>query len=197
MKTVLSALAAAIFTVAAPAWGSVVVIGNDAGHQCYLSARFNLDPAQGIDACNHALLAPLSRIERAGTHVNRGVMEAALGEEDKALEDFDQAIAENPGLGDGYLNRGAMLVNRKKYSEARADIERGIALGPSMPEVGYYDLGVVEQALGLYEKAYADYRQALSLAPYFQPAIHALEDFSHAPLPAGLPVLARRATVRP
>ena len=111
-----------------------------------------------------------------------------LGEEDKALEDFDRAIAENPGLGDGYLNRGAMLVNRKRFAEARTDIERGIALGPSMPEVGYYDLGVVEQALGLYEKAYADYRQALSLAPYFQPALHALEDFTHAPLPAGLPV---------
>lgn len=189
MKTVLSALAAAIFTVAAPAWGSVVVIGNDAGHQCYLSARFNLDPAQGIDACNHALLAPLSRIERAGTHVNRGVMEAALSQEDKALADFDLAITENPDLGDGYLNRGAMLVDLKRFTEARDDILRGIALGPTMPEVGWYDLGVVEQALGHDDDALANFHKALSLAPYFQPAVHALENFSRGgPFQAESPV---------
>ena len=168
----------ALLVMTAPVGASVVVIGSDAGYQCYLSARFNLDPAQGIDACNHALLAPLSRIERAGTHVNRGVMEAALEQEDKALADFDLAVAENPKLGDGYLNRGAMLVNLKRLPEARDDILHGIALGPTMPEVGWYDLGVVEQALGHDEAALTNFRKALSLAPYFQPAVHALENFS-------------------
>ena len=188
MKIALAALAAALFLAVAPAAASVVVIGSDAGYQCYLSARFNLDPVQGIDACNHALLAPLSKVERAGTHVNRGVMEAALEQEDKALADFDLAIAENPRLGDGYLNRGAMLVNQKRYAEARDEILRGIALGPTMPEVGYYDLGVVEQALGQEEEAQANFRKALSLAPTFQPAVHALENFSRGPLQIALPV---------
>jgi tetratricopeptide (TPR) repeat protein len=181
-------LAAALLVIAMPAGASVLVIGSDAGYQCYLSARFNLDPAAGIDACNHALLAPLSRLERAGTHVNRGVMEAALEQEDKALADFDLAIAENPKLGDGYLNRGAMLVNLKRFSEARDDILLGIALGPTMPEVGYYDLGVVEQALGHDEDALANFRKALSLAPNFQPAVHALENFSRGPFPVETPV---------
>ena len=188
MKIPCAMLAAALFFAAMPATASVVVIGSDAGYQCYLSARFNLDPAQGIDACNHALLAPLSRLERAGTHVNRGVMEAALEQEDKALADFDLAISENPGLGDGYLNRGAMLVNLKRYGEARDDILHGIALGPTMPEVGYYDLGVVEQALGKEEEALANFRKALTLAPTFQPAVHALENFSNEPLRAEIPV---------
>jgi len=183
-----SAFAAAFLVMTAPANASVVVIGSDAGYQCYLSARFNLDPAQGIDACNHALLAPLSRVERAGTHVNRGVMEAALEQEDKALADFDLAVTENPKLGDGYLNRGAMLVNLKRFGEARDDILHGIALGPTMPEVGWYDLGVVEQALGHDEDALANFRKALSLAPYFQPAVHALENFSRGPLPIEIPV---------
>ncbi len=173
---------------ASPAGASVLVIGTEPGYQCYLSARFNLDPAAGIVACDHALLRPLSRIERAGTHVNRGVMEAALDQEDKALADFDLAIAENPALGDGYLNRGAMLVNRKRFAEARDAILRGVTLGPSMPEVGYYDLGVVEQALGHDEAALANYHKALSLAPYFQPAVHALENFSREPLQVGIPV---------
>ena len=173
---------------AGSAAASVLVIGTEPGYQCYLSARFNLDPAAGIDACNHALLRPLSRIERAGTHVNRGVMEAALNQEDKALADFELAIAENPDLGDAHLNRGAMLVNRKRFAEARDAILRGVALGPSMPEVGYYDLGVVEEALGHSEEARADFQKALSLAPYFQPAVHALENFSQDPLEPGIPV---------
>jgi tetratricopeptide (TPR) repeat protein len=188
MKIPYAMLVAALCFAAMPTEASVVVIGSDAGYQCYLSARFNLDPAQGIDACNHALLAPLSRLERAGTHVNRGVMEAALEQEDKALADFDLAIAENPGLGDGYLNRGAMLVNLKRYGEARDDILHGIALGPTMPEVGYYDLGVVEQALGRNEDALANFRKALTLSPDFQPAVHALENFSSGPLPIETPV---------
>ena len=184
-----AALAGALACLAAaPAFASVMVIGNDAGYQCYLSARFNLDPAEGIKACDQALLQPLSRPERAGTHVNRGVMEAALEQEDKALADFDLAVQENPKLGDGYLNRGAMLVNRKRYAEARDDIVKGIALGPSMPEVGYYDLGVVEQALGHDEEALSNFRKALSLAPYFQPAVHALENFSRGPAEISLPV---------
>jgi tetratricopeptide (TPR) repeat protein len=180
-------LAAALMSMAGPASAAVTVLGGGPGNGCYMAARFNMDPATGILSCNQALLAPLSRADRAGTHVNRGVMEAALGQEDKALEDFDLAVAENPSLGDGYLNRGAMLVNRKQYAQAQADIERGIALGPSMPEIGYYDLGVVEQALGHYDRAHAQFQQALILAPYFQPAIHALENFSRAPLPAELP----------
>jgi len=182
------ALATAPIFFVMPASASVVVIGSDAGYQCYLSARFNLDPAQGIEACNHALLAPLSRTERAGTHVNRGVMEAVLEQEDKALADFNLAVTENPKLGDGYLNRGAMLVNLKRFGEARDDILQGIALGPTMPEVGYYDLGVVEQALGHDEEALANFHKALSLAPYFQPAVHALENFSRGPLQIEIPV---------
>ena len=188
MRGPCAALAVILVLLSAPAFASVMVIGSDAGYQCYLSARFNLDPAQGIEACDQALLQPLSRVERAGTHVNRGVMEATLEQEDKALADFDMAIAENPKLGDGYLNRGAMLVNRKRLAEARDDIVKGIALGPSMPEVGYYDLGVVEQALGHDEEALTNFRKALSLAPYFQPAIHALENFTRAPAQIPLPV---------
>ena len=188
MKRIGAAVTIMLALLAGRAQASVAVIGSDAGYQCYLSARFNLDPAQGIEACNHALLAPLSRVERAGTHVNRGVMEAALQQEDKALADFDQAIAENPKLGDGYLDRGAMLVNRKRFAEARQSILQGIALGPSMPEVGYYDLGVVEQALGNDAEALANFRTALSLAPYFQPAVHALENFSREPLAVEIPV---------
>jgi tetratricopeptide (TPR) repeat protein len=180
-------IVAGLTAAAGPAIASVVVLGGGPGHDCYLAARFNLDPATGISSCNEALLAPLSRVDRAGTHVNRGVMEAALGREDKAIADFDQAIVENPNLGDGFLNRGAMLVNRKQYAEARADIEHGIALGPSMPEIGFYDLGVVQQALGRTDKALASFQRALELAPYFQPAIHALKNFSNGPLPAELP----------
>jgi tetratricopeptide (TPR) repeat protein len=177
----------ALAVMAGQASAAVSVLGGGPGNECYMAARFNFDPPTGISACTQALLKPLSRLDRAGTHVNRGVMEAAMGREDKALEDFNQAVLENPHLGDGYLNRGAMLVNQKRYAEARADIERGIALGPSMPEIGYYDLGVVEQAMGHYDRARADFLQALTVAPYFQPAVHALENFTTVPLQAELP----------
>jgi hypothetical protein len=46
---------------------------------------------------------------------------------------------------------------------------------------------VVEQALGHYDKAHADFQQALKLAPYFQPAVQALENFTTTPLRAELP----------
>jgi tetratricopeptide (TPR) repeat protein len=180
-------LATGLTFTAGPGQAAVTVLGGGPGNQCYMAARFNLDPETGISFCNEALLAPLSRLDRAGTHVNRGVMEAGLGQEDKALEDFNRAVAENPGLGDGYLNRGAMLVNRKLYAEARIDIMRGIALRPSMPEVGYYDLGVLEQALGHFEDARYNFQRALLVAPYFQPAVQALENVTDGPLPVELP----------
>ena len=187
MKFLRLTLMAALACAAGPASAAVTVLGGGPGNECYLAARFNLDPVTGISACNQALLAPLSRLDRAGTHVNRGVMEAALGQEDKALEDFNQAVLENPRLGDGYLNRGAMLVNRKRYAEAQADMEHGIRIGAPMPEIGFYDLGVMEQALGHTDRARADFLQALSVAPYFQPAIQALQNAAAAPLQAELP----------
>ena len=69
--------------------------------------------------------------------------------------------------------------------EALDDIEKGIALGISSPQIGYYDRAIANEALGNFKAAYEDYRQALTLAPDFTRASDQLKRFRIVEKPDG------------
>jgi len=157
-------------------------VGNNLAHGCYVSAltavktgaRFALD---GIGECDAALAGPLGEHDRAATLDNRGILHDVAGNNQAAWADFDASIKLNPALGDAWLNRGATLIRMKKAEQALPDIRHGVELGASLPEIGYYDLGVAEQSLGHIPEAYAAYKEALAANPAFTPAVEALKNF--------------------
>jgi len=150
---------------------------------CFTHARFGFDPISGIKTCTIALTQPLVSRDRAATYGNRGVILNRLGRSDEAAADFNRAIALQPDLGDAYINIGSVLIKQKAYEEALGQINRGLELGPSFPEIGYYNRALALELLGRYRDAYYDYRKALELDPNFTLASERLAHFVVTPAP--------------
>lgn len=108
---------------------------------------------------------PQSSPRRAHLYLGRGVIALAQGDYGGAIEDFSEAIAEEPGLGEAYVDRGAALIAARRYQEGVAEISRGLALNPASPEKAYYDRAVGYEFLGRIRDAYFDYKRAATLKP--------------------------------
>ncbi|HEY4078834.1 MAG TPA: hypothetical protein VGM26_18040 [Rhizomicrobium sp.] len=176
MKLYFAAAAAALLASAPAHAVSVMSAGQSVSQDCSIAAAKSASPMsdrelkKGFTACNVALKGDLSQVGRAGTLVNRGLLQAAAGNNDAAIADFDASLNRNPGLAAGYMNRGTALLRVQRYTEARADFDRAISLGISDAHVAYFNRGEAQEALGNTLAAYRDYRHAQELAPDFQPA---------------------------
>jgi lipoprotein NlpI len=172
------ACGAVLLWLTAPAHALVAVIGSGLAHECFVMAKAGVDPRGTVATCTMALQEEaLDPHARAGTHVNRGVMEVALGRINDAMTDYNEGLAINPDLGDGYVDRGAALILLKRYEEAMTDINKGIGLGQTYEHIGYYNRGVAEFYMGRAADSYHDFKKALEIAPDFTPASEQLKNF--------------------
>jgi len=182
MKLFLAAAALAALTTTALAGSQVqqVIYNVDAVSKCSQAANgptnLQADLKNGLQACSVALSDP-AMTHRAALMLDRGVIEVRLGDTAAALKDYSGAIALDGTLGDAYISRAGLLVEMKRYDEARADIAQGIALGAGNLHVAYYSRAVIEEEGGDVRSAYRDYRQALAIRPDFAPAIRELSRF--------------------
>jgi len=177
---------AILLALPAPAKALVAVLGSGMAHDCFVMAKAGTNPREAIATCDMALREEaLDPQARAGTFVNRGVMEVALGRIDQAMADYNSGLSINPMLGDGYVDRGAALIFLKRYDEAIMDINKGIALGQTYEHVGYYNRGVAEYFQGKITESYHDFKKALEIAPDFAPAHEQLKNFVVTRVPAG------------
>ncbi len=188
MKVYLVILAAAL-AIASPVQAQVVVsLGNGLAHDCFLHAKAGNMLREGIDICDRSLSQDaLTKKDRAGTYDNRGVMHDMMGHTEEASRDFNAAIMLEPGLGDPYVNVGAMLIKKGQHQEALDQINKGMDLGMAYPHIGYYDRAIAEQMLGRYKEAYYDYKKVLELEPNFAMASERLKDFVVTRTPAKTP----------
>ncbi len=60
---------------------------------------------------------------QASAYTLRGLAYAALGDLDKALQDYDAAIADGGGTGAAYGFRGEIYANRGQFAKAMSDFE--------------------------------------------------------------------------
>ena len=180
MKLFLAAALAAssMLTSAALAGPQVqqVIYNVDAVSICSTAANSQADLKDGLEACNLALSDP-AMTHRAALLLDRGVIEVKLGNGEAALKDYGGAIALDDRLGDAYVSRAGLLVEMKRYDEARADLAQGMALGASNLHVAYYSRAVIEEESGDVKAAYRDYKQALAIRPDFAPALRELSRF--------------------
>ena len=181
MKSSLTRIASAcalVLGLCLPADAFIVVLGNDLAHDCYMMAKAGINTEESVATCDAALQnAPLAPHDRAGTFVNRGAIEIAMGRITAAMEDYNRGIAIKADLADAYIDRAGAFIYEKKFPEAMADVNHGIELGPTYLFVGYYNRAVAEQLTGDFKNAYLDYKKTLELEPKFKPAADPIKDF--------------------
>jgi tetratricopeptide (TPR) repeat protein len=97
-------------------------------------------------------------------HVLRGNIYEGLGEHEKAIADFDQAIAANPDYAHAYVGRGAAYVNLMQIEAAINDLDRAIQLDPDISRA-YYNRGMVNFLLDKLDNALLDLNRAIELDP--------------------------------
>ncbi len=91
---------------------------------------------------------------------NRGLTYDEMGRLDKAIEDFDRAIALDPSDHKAYTNRGMVFGKTGRFDKAIEDFEKAIALKPSDPEA-YNNLGIIYAKAGLVDKAFEQFNKAV------------------------------------
>jgi tetratricopeptide (TPR) repeat protein len=152
--------------IAASAQAATTVLGGGLAEACFRSVKAGEANRPLLELCTTALeTEALRRRDRAGTYVNRGIVNLRMRSVDPALADFEKAERLNPLVGEIYVNRGAALISKAAFAEAVAEIDRGIALGVHEPEKAYYNRAVAKEGLDDMKGAYFDYRKAIELDP--------------------------------
>lgn len=166
-KLIWAALAVATGLGAATgAEAAVTVIGGGMAEECAKAAARGASDERTQEFCTLALETEfLNARDRAGTYVNRGVLQLRRKEWEGAERDFDTAVRIKPDLGESYVNRGAAYIGQARFTESLTEIDRGIALGVEEPHKAYYNRALAHEGLEDAKSAYLDYRQALALAP--------------------------------
>jgi tetratricopeptide (TPR) repeat protein len=134
-----------------------------------------------LASCTQALSGKMIAKDRIATLVNRGNIEAASGDVTLALADYDAALAMNPKIADIYIDRGSALMRATRYDEARASFDQAVVLGGANAYFAYFNRALAEEKAGDINGAYQDYKQAVALAPNYQPARSELARFQVVP----------------
>jgi tetratricopeptide (TPR) repeat protein len=165
-------LATVLATGAVPlAAQSITVLnsGEDA-RRCSMAAEFasNLRTASDDDVehCTLALqLGTLRPYERAGTLVNRGILQSVLGKPKEAMADYDRALKIQPELPEAFVGRGNVRFIERDLTGAIAEYDRALELQIGRRHVVLLNRGMALEARGDLDAAERDYREALQLSP--------------------------------
>ena len=177
----MAAMAALALPAAARADGYIISSGGLA-RACYLAARLGHATEEAIGPCTNSLANdPLDNRDRAGTYINRGTLRLHQKAWTLALADFDAAIALQPNIGEGHVNRAAALIGLARPEEAVAAADKGLALNPSEPEKAYFNRATARELTGDVEGAYRDYMKAVELAPNWEAPKVELKRFKVSP----------------
>jgi tetratricopeptide (TPR) repeat protein len=109
-----------------------------------------------ISGCSAVIQARQDSPARLATAFNnRGVVYRFKGEYERALEDYNQAIALNPGFANAYNNRGIIYRIKGEYDLAIKDYDQSISLDRNVPAT-YYNRAMAYGDKQDYDRALAD-----------------------------------------
>jgi len=145
---------------------SVTTVGATDAAQCFENA--SNDFSKDTQPCNKAIAdIATTRKDKRKTLVNRGIIHNRNLDIEAALNDFNQALEEDPNLAEAYLNRGNSWFLAGRLNDALADYKKALARDVSKPWIAWYNIGLVHDARNNEEKARAAYEKALALNPDF------------------------------
>jgi tetratricopeptide (TPR) repeat protein len=97
-------------------------------------------------------------------HNNLGLTFNDMGRVDKALEEFEKALAVDPGFYEAYNNRGGALHKMGRPDKAIEDFDRAIVLNPQYAEA-YYNRGIAYGGAGMFDKSIESFNRSLEIKP--------------------------------
>jgi tetratricopeptide (TPR) repeat protein len=154
----------AVTALAGPADAAQNVFGMSEAQVCYESATIGPKP-ENIDTCTSAIKrSELTRTDLAATYSNRGILWAARGRLDAALEDQNRAIDLNP-TARAYVNRANVHYRLQRYDAALADYGQAIELSSGSFATVFYNRALAYKAVGNRVAARTDLERAVTLAP--------------------------------
>jgi lipoprotein NlpI len=106
----------------------------------------------------------------AGALTSAGVTHLQMREYERAIRDFDRALALEPGLVVAWRQRALAYRSKGDYERALADFEQAILLAPNDARL-YSDRGVAYELLGDYPSAIRDFNRAIAFKPNHASAI--------------------------
>jgi tetratricopeptide (TPR) repeat protein len=123
------------------------------------------DPQKRIRACT-ALLGVIQAgdINTSVAYNNRGSAYSETGQQELAVQDFDQAIAIFPAYAIAFSNRGLAYENMGKLEQAMGDFDKALDLKPGYG-AAYNNRCYVRALLGQLNDAVTDCQKALALEP--------------------------------
>ena len=89
---------------------------------------------QRINGCTTAIANEDDKRNLAGAYANRARAYQDRGDQDHAIQDYDQAIRNNPQLASAYLGRGAAYTQKGAYDLAVQDYNQALKIEPSNAE---------------------------------------------------------------
>jgi len=139
--------------------------GSDNATRCYQESNAPFSD-YGLRYCTDAIRNDnLVLKDLAATYTNRGIIYAANGRLEKALEDHNEALLLSPQMGKVYVNRGNVYHQTHEYEKALADYNKAIELANVKLDIAYYN-----KALTLIRmKRWDDARNALEKALEINP----------------------------
>jgi len=126
-------------------------------------------PEMKIAGCTAAISSGQLDPANAGRALsNRGNAYLAVGQLDKAISDYTNAINLAPSA-IAYFNRGNAYLKKEQYELAEKDYAEALKLDPTLVDA-YLNRGVTYTNRGQYDKAIADYNEVMRLRPNFATA---------------------------
>jgi tetratricopeptide (TPR) repeat protein len=102
----------------------------------------------------------------AWAYTDRGAAYRGKGDNDRAFQDFDQAIRLDPKIAAAYGNRGIAYHFKGDDDHALQDFDQAIRLDPKIA-TAYGNRGNIYKAKGDNDRAFQDYDQAIRLDPKY------------------------------
>lgn len=107
--------------------------------------------------------------EHAEPYYYKGIYYASINQKNKALQAFDEAIKHDYTYLDSYIEKGAVLFELKKYTDALKVFNLALTISPDYAD-NYYWIAKCQQALGQREEAKLNYQRAFGLDQGFTAA---------------------------
>jgi len=176
--------------------GELLEVSKVSGDWLWIESRRGWINRSQVVLSDRAIEYFTQRIDRSAsseTHHQRGIALVALGQFEKAVMDFDEAIRQDSRNLAAYNDRGNALSKIGKFDRAISDFSTLIARKVRHPAV-HMNRGLALHNKGEYDEALADFSAAIRLDGKFAPAwdaggatrqakgnyAKAIENFSHA-----------------
>lgn len=175
-KIIIGTLTILTISAAVPAHATETYFGSGLGKQCFDAVSIGHASHTDLKLCTKALQSgTLTRGSLPATYVNRGIIFMRMEQYTDAINDYERALELAPDLAEAKVNMGAALIGLRRYASAITFLESGLEENPLSPHVAYYNLGIVHEMMGDYQRARGHYASAAALAPEWSPALRKLE----------------------